>query len=68
MAECQDNPLKPSKKQIEGVGSDDDTPANTSNDQDDIIANKQLRYINAWVSVCVFSENRQKIIKKYVWP
>ena len=24
----------------------------------------RLRYINAWVSVCVFSENRQKIIKK----
>ena len=23
-----------------------------------------LRYVNAWVSVCVFSENRQKIIKK----
>jgi hypothetical protein len=23
-----------------------------------------LRYINAWVSVCVFSKNRQKIIKK----
>lgn len=40
MAECQDNPLKPSKRQIEGVGSDD-TPANTSHDQDDIIANKQ---------------------------
>jgi hypothetical protein len=25
--------------------------------------NKLLRYINAWVSVCVFSENRQKIIQ-----
>ena len=23
-----------------------------------------LRYVNAWVSVCVFSKNRQKIIKK----
>jgi hypothetical protein len=25
---------------------------------------QHLRYVNAWVSVCVFSENRQKIIKK----
>jgi hypothetical protein len=38
MAECQDNPLKPSRRQIEGVDSDDDTAANTS--QDDIIVNK----------------------------
>jgi hypothetical protein len=38
MAECQDTPPKPSRRQIEGVDSDDDTAASTS--QDDIIVNK----------------------------